>query len=112
MHDKFAALEKSYPGDTWDQPVRGIFAELYRLKKTHPNLKILPSVGGWTLSDPLYNIGVDPKARATFVASVIDMIKTYDFFDGVDIDWEFPGQRSEDNIFRPSDKENFTLLLG
>ena len=91
VHDKFAALEKSYPGDVWDQPVRGIFAELYRLKQTHPHIKILPSVGGWTLSDPLYDVGTNPAARAVFIDSIIDFIRTYDFFDGIDIDWEFPG---------------------
>lgn len=91
VHDKFAALEKSYPGDVWDQPIRGIFAELYRLKQTHPHIKILPSIGGWTLSDPLYDVGTNPAARAVFIDSVIDFIRTYDFFDGIDIDWEFPG---------------------
>ncbi len=91
VHDKFAALEKGYPGDVWDQPIRGIFAELYRLKQAHPHIKILPSVGGWTLSDPLYQVGVDPAARAVFIDSIIDFIRTYDFFDGIDIDWEFPG---------------------
>lgn len=91
VHDKFAALEKSYPGDTWDQPIRGIFAELYRLKQTHPHIKILPSVGGWTLSDPLYDVGTNAAARAVFIDSIIDFIRTYDFFDGIDIDWEFPG---------------------
>lgn len=91
VHDKYAALERPYPGDTTKQQVKGIFAELYRLKKAHPDLKILPSVGGWTLSDPLYSIGTNAQARATFVASIIKMIQTYDFFDGVDIDWEFPG---------------------
>lgn len=91
VHDKFAALEKSYPGDAWDQPVRGIFAELYRLKQTHPHIKILPSVGGWTLSDPLYDVGTNAAARAVFIDSIIDFIRSYDFFDGIDIDWEFPG---------------------
>lgn len=91
VYDKFAALERPYPGDTTKQQLKGIFAELYRLKKAHPDLKILPSVGGWTLSDPLYSIGTNAQVRATFVASIIQMIQTYDFFDGVDIDWEFPG---------------------
>lgn len=91
VHDKFAALEKGYPGDVWDQPVRGIFAELYRLKQTHPQIKILPSVGGWTLSDPLYDVGTNAAARAVFIDSIIEFIRTYDFFDGIDIDWEFPG---------------------
>lgn len=112
VHDKFAALEKSYPGDKWDQPIRGIFAELYRLKKTNPQLKILPSVGGWTLSDPLYTIGTNAQARATFVASIVEMIKTYDFFDGVDIDWEFPGGGGANPALGSAqDGEGFVLLM-
>ena len=27
------------------------------------------------------------------------------------MDWEYPGQRAEDNVYRPVDKDNFTLML-
>ncbi|MDP4536875.1 glycosyl hydrolase family 18 protein [Alkalimonas collagenimarina] len=112
VHDQFAALEKSYPGDRWDQPIRGIFAELYRLKRAHPEVKILPSVGGWTLSDPLYDIGVDPAARAVFIDSMIDFIRTYDFFDGIDIDWEFPGGGGAlPELGSPQDGAGFAILM-
>lgn len=112
VHDKFAALEKSYPNDKWDQPIRGIFAEMYRLKKTNPHIKILPSVGGWTLSDPLYTIGNNAQARATFVASMVSFIKTYDFFDGIDIDWEFPGGGgANENLGSAQDGDGFVALM-
>ncbi|MBZ9613364.1 glycosyl hydrolase family 18 protein [Rheinheimera maricola] len=112
VHDKFAALEKGYPGDVWDQPIRGIFAELYRLKQAHPHIKILPSVGGWTLSDPLYQVGVNPAARAVFIDSIIDFIRTYDFFDGIDIDWEFPGGGgATPELGSPQDGAGFATLV-
>lgn len=112
VHDKWAALDKGYPNDKWDQPIKGIFAEMYRLKKTNPQIKILPSVGGWTLSDPLYDIGNNAAARATFVKSVTDFIKTYDFFDGVDIDWEFPGGGgANDKLGSPQDGDGFVSLM-
>jgi len=112
VHDKFAALEKGYANDKWDQPIRGLFAEMYRLKKTNPHLKILPSVGGWTLSDPLYAIGTNPTHRATFVASMVNFIKTYDFFDGIDIDWEFPGGGgANENLGSAQDGAGFVLLM-
>ena len=93
VHDKFAALEKNDLDGTgkWDDPIKGIYAEMYRMKMTYPDLKIIPSVGGWTLSDPLYKIGTDAAARATFIQSIIAFIEKYDFYDGIDIDWEFPG---------------------
>jgi len=31
--------------------------------------------------------------------------------DGIDLDWEYPGQRGDNNKFRPVDKENFTAIL-
>ena len=31
--------------------------------------------------------------------------------DGVDIDWEYPGMKGQDNVFRAEDKENFTLMF-
>lgn len=112
VHDKFAALEKSYPGDTWDQPIRGIFAQMYRLKQAHPDLVILPSIGGWTLSDPLYDIGTDPAARKIFIDSTIAFIKKYDFFDGIDVDWEFPGGGGANpDLGSPEDGQGFVTLM-
>ena len=112
VHDKFAALEKNYPGDVWDQEVRGVFGQLYRLSKAQPDLVILPSVGGWTLSDPLYDIGVNPAARAVFINSIIAFIKEYDFFDGIDIDWEFPGGGGANTTLgTPEDGVGFAILM-
>lgn len=112
VHDAFAALEKSYPGDAANQPIRGIFAQLYRLKQAYPHIKILPSVGGWTLSDPLYDIGTNSAARAVFIASIIDFIRTYDFFDGIDIDWEFPGGGgATPTLGSPQDGAGFVTLM-
>ena len=31
--------------------------------------------------------------------------------DGIDLDWEYPGQIGDHNIFRAVDKENFTAIL-
>lgn len=81
------------------------------LKKQNPGLKVLYSIGGWVWSDQFSNIAAYAESREKFAKSAVKLMKAYGF-DGIDIDWEFPGQRAEDNAFRPSDKENFTLLLG
>jgi chitinase len=112
VHDKFAALEKSYPGDQDGKGIAGVFGQLQRMKLANPNIKILPSVGGWTLSDPLYEIGTNPTARATFINSMMDYLRTYTFFDGVDIDWEFPGGGgANETLGSPQDADGFADLM-
>lgn len=112
VHDKYAALEKSYPGDQWDDPIRGNFGQLIKLKQQYPHLKVLPSVGGWTLSDPFYTLANDANKRAIFVNSVADFLRSYTFFDGVDIDWEFPGGRGANaNLGSQADFEGYADLM-
>ncbi|MCL1141999.1 glycosyl hydrolase family 18 protein [Shewanella gaetbuli] len=91
IHDPYAALQKSQKGvDDWTSPYKGNYGQMMAMKKANPALKILPSIGGWTLSDPFFFMD-DPVKRATFVASVKEFLETWKFFDGVDIDFEFPG---------------------
>ena len=90
---------------------RAKIASVLALKKQNPRLKVLYSIGGWVWSDQFSNIAAYNVSREKFAKSAVTLMKSYGF-DGIDIDWEFPGQRAEDNVFRPSDKENFTLLLG
>ena len=59
--------------------------------------EIYPSIGGWTLSDPFPAMAKNPTSRAAFVANCIGLIKDYDF-DGIDIDWEYPGYAGENTF--------------
>lgn len=92
IHDPWAAYQKSFKqaGHDFNTPIKGNFGMLMALKQRNPDLKILPSVGGWTLSDPFFSF-TDKSKRDIFVASVKEFLTTWKFFDGVDIDWEFPG---------------------
>ncbi len=85
-------------------------AKLIALKQVNPKLKVLYSVGGWVWSDQFSHVAAFDASRKTFASACVQLMKEHSF-DGVDLDWEYPGQRAEDNAFRPSDKENFTLLL-
>ncbi|ADO49173.1 glycosyl hydrolase family 18 protein [[Enterobacter] lignolyticus] len=113
IHDPWAALQKPQSGvAAWDDPYKGNFGQLMALKKAHPDLKILPSIGGWTMSDPFFKMH-DKVIRDRFVASVKDFLKTWKFFDGVDIDWEFPGGGGQNEALGnpQQDKETYTLLM-
>lgn len=72
------------------------------------NKKVLPSIGGWTLSDNFPSIAASSIKRATFAHGCCDLIRTYGF-DGIDIDWEYPGLLEHGGT--PADKQNFTLLM-
>lgn len=113
IHDPWAALQKPQSGvSNWDDPYKGNFGQLMALKKAHPDLKILPSIGGWTMSDPFFHMN-DTAIRARFVSSVKDFLKTWKFFDGVDIDWEFPGGGGVNEALGNAqvDKATYTALM-
>ncbi|MDG2149510.1 MAG: glycoside hydrolase family 18 protein [Planctomycetota bacterium] len=110
--DPYAATDKYYPGDTWDQPYRGAYNQLNNvLKPMYPHLKTLISVGGWTWSGLFSDVALTSQSRETFAESCVEFIRAYNF-DGVDIDWEYPvccGLSGNTN--RPEDKQNYTLLM-
>lgn len=112
IHDIFAAVTKTQSGQVYADSYKGNFGQLMALKQAYPDLKILPSVGGWTLTDPFYFMGDETK-RATFVASVKEFLRTWKFFDGVDIDWEFPGGGGANaSLGNPqTDGETYRLLM-
>lgn len=83
---------------------------LNQLKLRNPDLKILISIGGWAWSENFSDAVLSDTARLAFAASAVDIVREYQL-DGIDIDWEYPGMKGEDNVFRPEDRENFTLLF-
>lgn len=86
------------------------FRKLNKLKKINPDLKILFSVGGWGWSDFFFDAVLTESSRRKFARTNAAIVHDY-ALDGVDIDWEYPGMRGEDNVFRPEDKQNFTLMF-
>lgn len=91
IHDPWAAIQKPQLGvEGWSAPYKGNFGQMMAAKKANPDLKILPSIGGWTLSDPFFLMHDETK-RHIFVESVREYLETWKFFDGIDIDFEFPG---------------------
>ncbi len=85
-------------------------AALVGLRARNPELRVLISVGGWTWSNYFSDAALTPESRERFARSAVDLMVRHRL-DGLDLDWEYPGQKGEDNVFRPEDKGNFTLLL-
>lgn len=111
LFDSWAAVEKAFPGDTWDQPLKGNFNQLLQLKARAPHVLTMISIGGWTLSGRFSDVALTDASRQKFAQSAVDFMMQYGF-DGIDIDWEYPVSGGlGSNITRPEDKHNYTLLL-
>jgi chitinase len=114
-------------GDIWGEPLRGNFRQLKKLKVLYPELKVNISLGGWTWSKYFSDGALTPESRETLVSSCIDLFikgnlpvvddaggpgAAAGVFDGIDLDWEWPGSEGNPgNIIRPEDKQNFTKLV-
>src|SRR5947207_11574191 len=113
-----------------NQHVFGNFNQLMKLKAAHPGLKVVMSLGGWTLSKYFSDVAATAASRQAFVQSCIDLLikgnlptggwpeqsggagAAAGLFDGIDIDWEYPGIDPGNGAdHSPADKHNATLLL-
>ncbi|MFE0462891.1 glycoside hydrolase family 18 protein [Kitasatospora sp. NPDC058965] len=114
--------------DTADQPLKGNFNQLRKLKAVNPQLKAVISLGGWSWSKYFSDAAATDASRQKFVASCIDLYLKGNLpqigsaeggaaagagvFDGIDIDWEYPGGGGDGgNVVRPEDGHNYTLLM-
>jgi chitinase len=114
---------------TWPRPILGNFQQLQALKAQFPGLKVLISLGGWTFSKYFSVAAMTKDARERFVSSCIDLFikgnipapgwggmggpgAAAGVFDGIDIDWEWPGSEGNTgNAISDQDSGNNTRLL-
>ncbi len=71
-------------------------------------VKLLLSLGGWDASGNFPAVAADPERRRTFARSCADAVRRYGF-DGIDIDWEYPGYEPHNGT--PGDGANYLLML-
>ncbi|EDS41587.1 brain chitinase and chia [Culex quinquefasciatus] len=91
--------------DNWG---RANVRKFNELKKANPTMKTLAAVGGYNEgSETFSKVASDTDLRQRFAISARDFCVRHGF-DGIDIGWEYPGQRGGDPA---ADKSNFVLLL-
>ena len=87
------------------QPIRGGFNQLLKLRRQYPRLKLVISLEG-RASDFAADAAT-PAQRETFVASCVKLflqghlapgIEAGPLFDGIDVDWEYPGLDHRDDF--------------
>src|SRR5690606_34229347 len=85
--------------------------KLVSLKKDHPTLKVLLSLGGWggcEFCSPGFSTDSSREEFAESVKELNDYFKT----DGIDLDWEYPGIPGHPgHAWKAEDKPNFTELV-
>jgi chitinase len=102
-----------------DQTLRGNFNQLRKLRQRFPRLRVVIAIGGWNHSQRFSDAAL-PANRAAFARSCVDMFIRGAFapgvsgpgiFDGIELDWEYPGRCGATCEYRPEDGENLSALL-
>lgn len=84
---------------------------LVALKRTHPHLKVLLSLGGWCGCKTCSDVFATTAGRQAFAASTMALLRQYGA-DGLDLDWEYPGiEGCPDHAWQPADRMHFTELV-
>lgn len=103
----FGKVNETFDGVTIDNPDR--LRAIVELKRRQPGLKVLLSVGGWG-AGRFSEMAADPKSRASFAKDCRRVVGEFGL-DGIDIDWEYPTQKSAGISSSPDDTRNFSLLM-
>ena len=78
-------------------------------------VEVMPSIGGWTLSDNFPTVARSEETRRHFAAQCVKLIEEYGF-DGIDIDWEvspvhlFHGMNEGTSFFVPCILSSFSRI--
>lgn len=91
-----------------------LYSRVVAMKKCNTDLEVWISIGGWDFNDPgstqtlFSDLAASTSKQATFFASLIAFLETYGF-DGVDLDWEYPGADDRGGV--DADYDNYVSFL-
>lgn len=79
------------------------------LKTEHPHLQTCISIGGWSAGG--FSEGVATKEnREVLIKNLVNYMKKYDF-DGIDLDWEYPGMDVAGITASKDDAQNYLYFV-
>lgn len=110
----FAVFDSNFNVKTFEWNDEELYSQVIAKKRQYPHIKVSLAIGGWNFNlhdetKHLYSEMASTKAnRQKFIKSAIAFAHKYSF-DGIDIDWEYPGWEEQGG--QPRDTENFSLLL-
>ncbi|EDW62152.2 chitinase-3-like protein 1 [Drosophila virilis] len=94
--------------DLEDNSGLGNIKKFNALKLKNPTLQTLVAVGGWNEGSKRFSIVAnDPERRSRFIEQIVQFMQRHGF-DGLDLDWEYPGQRHK---LANNDRDNYVSLL-
>ena len=115
-------FEVEVGGSSWNNPTWGLSGSLpLPLKKEggakgllelgqENGVKVMASIGGWSMSKHFSEMAADPAKKARFIADCKRLIAVG--FDGIDLDWEYPGPFEGMNFTgQDADFDNFASLV-
>lgn len=83
--------------------------KLIALKASHPGLKVMISVGGWGAGG-FSEAASTAAGRRKFAQSAARLVVSQ-HADGLDVDWEYPGNDQAGIAASPHDRAHFTALI-
>jgi chitinase len=110
-------------GSTWSFPSLGIMNQTLPmpLRKVggapglldlahQKGVKVMASIGGWSMCKHFPEMAADPVKRQKFIDDCVKLVNTG--FDGIDLDWEYPGPYAGMNFTgSQADFANFENLV-
>lgn len=103
----FGHVNDSFNGVRLDQPEE--LRRLTRIKRSFPHVRILLSIGGWG-SGNFSEMCAEENLRTAFAKDCRRVVDEFGL-DGIDIDWEYPGEDVAEISASENDIDNYSLLM-